>query len=415
MTTDTMIPGQELIAVTGKLVAATKEELASALTSSGHRLVSPKSTEFSVLVTGCQPDGADVAKAKTIGAIILTERQFLERFSALELIARLEGEASEPTTSKKRLTELAAVVPEAVARNPLWQILHLENPNFLANENKLMKLRLLQLVPADMLEDLVDSLMDSVISVDVFEIAGATFEGGDANELSHLIRVDDFDVTLYCYDCDANMEDVGIGCEERLSIGASIKAFLLSPFEDIRQIAEQYGIEYEGTMSPRDGYPLRFGGISIESEDEYLEYESDSFPGDSGLIAKLNNTEDGYYVGVSLDEVGERRPLFSSSPVADEDSSCEGFVTLRWVCDCFVTVEELGDGVTKWRKIEIDEEVGFKGSNMHEDYTVHYEIDFPCELEARIASDLQKNSAASGSVDACLRNILGLLSSGMTN
>ena len=171
-------------------------------------------------------------------------------------------------------------------------------------------------------------------------------------DLSHSINLNDFEVTLYCHDCDAEMEDVE-QCNERLSIGDCIKAYLLTPFDDLREIAEQFGIEYEPSMSPRDGYPLRFGGVNIESEEEFLEYEWDSFPDDRSLIAKLVDAGEGVYRGVSLNEVGHRRPLFSSSPVADDDSSYEGLITVKWVCDCFVPEGHVGEAEVYWRKVEL--------------------------------------------------------------
>jgi hypothetical protein len=410
MVIDTPTSSQDLIAISGKLMAASKKELANIAAGFGHRIVSPKNNGFSILVAGCQPDGAAIAKAKSTDTAVLTERQFLDRLPAPGLIERAKAEACDPTTSKKRLTELAAVVPEAVVRNPLWQMLHLENPSFLAKENGLLKLRLLQLASSDLLDAVVHSAGDAEISVDVHEVTRGYFEESDAHDLSREIKLSEFVVTIYCYDCDAEMEDLE-QCDERLSIGDCIKAFLLTPFDDLRAIAERCGIEYEPGMSPRDGYPLRFAGINIESEEEFFEYESDSFPDDSSLIGKLNNTGEGIYDGFSLNEAGERRPLFSSSPVADEDYSYEGIVTLKWVCDCFVPIGELGCAETKWRRIEIDEEIEFKGSNVGEDYRVDYEINFPCELEADIVSDLKKNSTASNAVDTCLLDLLGLRSS----
>jgi len=313
------------------------------------------------------------------------------------------------------LTELAAVVPEAVVSNPLWQVLHLENPNFLAKEEGLLRLRMLLLAPADLLDAVVESSQDAEISVDVHEVYRGRFEEVDAKDLSQSINLNDFEVTLYCHDCDAEMEDVGPGCEERLSIGDCIKAYLLTPFDDLRGIAEQCGIEYEPNMSPRDGYPLHFGGINIESEEEFLEYGWDSFPDDRSLIAKLIDAGEGLYRGVSLNEVGHRRPLFSSSPVADDDSSHEGFITVKWACNCFVPSDVSAEAETRWRRAEIDEEFGFNGSNIYEDCKIHYKIDFPCELESHIVRDLRKSPAASDAINACLLGVLGLRRDDLTD
>jgi len=414
MKTIKLLSNQEVMAVTGKLVVASRRELADLMAQSGYKYVYPEHSKFSVLVVACDPSGADIVKAKSMDAAILTERQFLDRLPAAELIERAQAEACDPTTSKKRLTELAAVVPEAVVRNPLWQVLHLENPNFLAKEDGLLKLRILLMAPPDLLDAVVESSQDAEISVDVHEVHRGRFEESDEMDLSHSINLNDFEVTLYCHNCDAEMEDVE-QCDERLSIGDCIKAYLLTPFDDLREIAEQCRIEYEPSMSPRDGYPLRFGGVNIESTEDFLEYECDSFPDDSSLIAKLIDSGDGLYHGVSLNEVGQRRPLFGSSPVADDDSSWEGLVTVKWVCDCFVPVGHVGDAEICWRRAEIDEEIEFLGSNMDVDYTLHYKIDFPCELESHIVRDLRKSPAASDAINACLLGVLSLRSDDLTD
>ena len=414
MKTEAPFSIQEVMAVTGNLVVASRRELAGLMAQSGYKYVHPENSKFSVLVVACDPSGADIVKAKSMDAVILTERQFLDQLPAPELIERAQAEASDPTTSKKRLTELAAVVPEAVVRNPLWQVLHLENPNFLAKEEGLLRLRMLLLAPPDLLDVVVESSQDVEISVDVHEVDRGRFEEVDAKDLSQSINLNDFEVTLYCHDCDAEMEDVE-QCDERLSIGDCIKAYLLTPFDDLREIAEQCGIEYEPSMSPRDGYPLRFGGINIESEEDFLEYERDSFPDDLSLIAKLVDAGEGMYRGVSINEVGHRRPLFSSSPVANDDSSYEGFITVKWACDCFVPEGHVGDAEVCWRRAEIDEKIEFQGSNMNEDYKVHYKIDFPAELESHIVRDLRKSPAASDAINACLLGVLGLRSDDLTD
>lgn len=413
MTTEATFSAQEVMAVTGKLVVASRSELADLMAQCGHKYVLPDYSTFSVLVVACDPSGADIVKAKSMDAAILTERQFLDRLPAPELIERAQAEACDPTTSKKRLTELSAVVPEAVARNPLWQMLHLENPGFLAKPEELWKLRLLRLAPAGLLDAVVDSSRDAQISVDVHEVHRGRFEESDEMDLSQSINLNDFEVTLYCHDCDAEMEDVE-QCDDRLSIGDCIKAYLLAPFDDLREIAEQCGIEYEPSMSPRDGYPLRFGGVNIESEEEFLGYEWDSFPDDKSLIAKLIDAGGGLYRGVSLNEVGQRRPLFSSSPVVDDDSSHEGFITVKWACDCFIPSDDSAEAETRWRRAEIDEEFGFSGSNIYEDCKIHYKIDFPFELESHIIRDLRKSSAASDAINACLLGVLGLRSDDLT-
>ena len=404
----------EVITVTGTPVSLSRTELKKYIVPLGHKLVRTGSSAFTCLVAANQPSPADIAKAKSKDATILTERQFLDRLQATDLMEKLKKEACDPTTSKKRLCQLAAVVPEAVAQNPLWQILHLENPNFLAKEEGLLKLRILVLATADLLDVVVESSQDAEISVDVLEVYRGRFEESDEMDLSHSINLNDFEVTLYCHDCDAEMEDVG-QCDERLSIGDCIKAYLLTPFDDLREIAEHCGIEYEPSMSPRDGSPLRFGGVNIESEEELLEYEWGSFPDDRSLIAKLVDAGEGLYRGVSINEVGHRRPLFSSSPVANDDSSHEGFITVKWVCDCFVPEGHVGEAEVCWRKAEIEEEIEFQGSNMDVDYTLHYKMDFPAELESHIVRDLRNSSAASDAINACLLSVLGLRSDDLTD
>ena len=414
MAVTTPASGQILIAVTGKLVAASKREFARAIIGFGYKLVKANTNGFSILVVGCHPNAEDITQAKTINATIFTERQLLDQIHGLELSEKIKTEAHDPSTPKKRLAQLAAVAPDAVAQNPLWQILHLENPAFLAKESNLLKLRLLRLAPSELLDAVVDSSRNSEISVDVHRVCGTSYEDSDEHELCHEIKVNDYVVTLYCHDCDADMEDVE-SCEERLSIGDCIKAYLHSPFDDLRAIAQQCGIEYEPNMSPRNGWPLRFAGINIESEEEFLEYESDSFPDDGSLIGRLKELADGAYGGVSLNEVGERRPLFTAHPVADEDASYEGMITVKWTCMCFAPTGDSGDSDTRWQKVRIDEDIRFTGSNVFDDYVIHYQIDFPVELEDCIVSDLKQSSAVSRAVDACLLDVLGLRSGGLTD
>ena len=91
---------QEVMAVTGKLVVASRRELAGLMAQSGYKLLHPKKSKFSVLIVSCDPSGADIVKAKSMDAKILTERQFLDQLPAPELIERAQAEASDPTTSR---------------------------------------------------------------------------------------------------------------------------------------------------------------------------------------------------------------------------------------------------------------------------------------------------------------------------
>jgi hypothetical protein len=91
MTTEAPFSAQEVIAVTGELVALSQKELAAYVAQIGHQLVKPESNAFSLLVVACQPSGADIAKAKSIDATILTERQFLDRLPVPDLIERAQG------------------------------------------------------------------------------------------------------------------------------------------------------------------------------------------------------------------------------------------------------------------------------------------------------------------------------------
>lgn len=406
--TDLQPASQTTLAVTGKPVACALKEIATHASQLGYQLVRPDTDAFSILVVACDPQAADISRARLLGARIMTERQFLDDLAAPDLLRGAMDEASDPTTSKSRLTQLAAIVPEAVAQNPLWQILHLEDPDFLTREDPVMKLRLLKHAPAGRLEDLADMLTDELISVDVFEIHGASYEEADPEQLRHSVDLDGFEVTLSCHDCDAEMEDVGDGCDERLSIGDCIKAYIFKPFEDLQSIAEQCGLEYEEAMSPCDGYPFRVGEIEIDNGEELLGYEWSSFPDDQDLIARLVDTGDGIHRGLSVKEVGARRPLFGAPPVADEETSDEGAITVRWSCDCFLPVRDSGDSETSWRKVQINEEADFYGSSVHDDYTIEYAFSLPIELERRLAKDMDDSAQAAAAVNACVLAILGL-------
>ncbi|MCX5938305.1 MAG: hypothetical protein NTW02_08915 [Cyanobium sp. LacPavin_0920_WC12_MAG_62_9] len=411
---------QEVVAVTGKLVVASRSELADLLAQCGHKYVLPDYSTFSVLVVACDPSGADIVKAKSMDATILTERQFLDQLPAPELIERAQAEACNPTTSKKRLRQLAAVVPEAAAQNPIWQILHLENPDFLDKEDGVLKLRLLRLVPEDLFvsDDLFDDFLEASasrsISVDVYASSGVIYQESDAQCLSGSFQVGHFDITLYCHDCDAEMENVDADCEDRLSISDAVRAYLMKPFGDLREVAAGCGVTYEPNMSPSDGYPFRVGGIYIESKDELIEYEFDSFPDDKDLIAQLTEAGVNAYHGVSPVDVGHRRPLFSSPPVADESRSYEGVIDAQWECDCFVPSVALVDGDTVWTKVLIDEKWTLSGSDLY-GYDIDYEYSFPIELEERLSDDIEGNEDVRREIKYCLMTVLGLARSSMPN
>jgi len=399
---------QTTLAVTGKPVACALKEIATHTSQLGYQFVRPDTDAFSILVVACDPQAADINRARLLGARIMTERQFLDGLPAPDLLRGAMDEASDPTTSKSRLTQLAAIVPEAVVQNHLWQILHLEDPDFLIREDPVMKLRFLRHAPDGQLEDLAEMLTDEPISVDVFEIHGASYEEADPGQLEHSVDLDGFEVTLSCRDCDAEMEDVGGGCDERLSIGDCIRAYIFKPFEDLQSIAEQCGLEYEDNMSPCDGYPFRVDEIHIDNGEKLLGYEWFSFPDDRDLIARLVDTGDGIHRGVSVKEVGARRPLFGAPPVADQETSDEGAITVRWSCDCFIPVRDSGDTETSWRKVQINEEADFYGSSVHDDYTIEYAFSLPIELERLLAKDIGDSALASSAVNACVLAILGL-------
>ena len=406
--TDLQSASQTTLAVTGKPVACALKEIATHASQLGYQFVRPDTDAFSILVVACDPQAADINRARLLGARIMAERQFLDGLLAPDPLRGAMDEASDPTTSKSRLTQLAAIVPEAVAQNPLWQILHLEDSDFLTREDSVMKLRLLRHAPYDQLEDLADMLTDEPISVDVFEIHGASYGEVDPGQLAHSVDLAGFEVTLSCSDCDAEMEDVGDGCDERLLIGDCIRAYALRPFDDLQGIAEQCGLEYEDNMSPCDGYPFRVSEIQIDNGEELLGYEWSSLPDDQDLIARLVDTGDGVHRGVSVKEVGARRPLFGAPPVADEETSDEGAITLRWSCNCFLPVRDSGDSETSWRKVQINEEADFYGSSVHDGYTIEYAFSLPIELERRLAEDVDDNAQASAAVNACVLAILGL-------
>lgn len=420
MTTEAPFSNHEVIAVTGELVVLSENELAAYIAKIGHQLVSPESNAFSFLIVSCQPNGADIAKAKSVDATILTERQFLDRFQATDLMEKLKKEACDPTTPKKRLRQLAAVVPEAVAQNPIWQILHLENPDFLDKEDGVLKLRLLRLVPEDLFvpDDLFDDFLEASanrkISVDVYASNGVIYQESDAQCLSGSFQVGNFDITLYCHDCDAEMENVDADCEDRLSISDGVRAYLMKPFGDLREVAAGCGVTCEPSMSPSDGYPFRVGGICIESMDELIEYGLDSFPDDKDLIAQLTEAGVNVYSGVSPVDVGHRRPLFSSPPVADQSRSYEGVIDAQWECDCFVPSVALVDGDTVWTKVPINEKWTLSGSDLY-GYDIDYEYSFPIELEERLAEDIEGNEDVSREIKYCLMTALGLAGSSLPN
>ena len=81
---------------------------------------------------------------------------------------------------------------------------------------------------------------------------------------------------------------------------------------------------------------------------------------------------------------------------------------MRWSCDCILPVHDSGDSETSWRKVQINEEANFCGSNVYDDYTIEYAFSLPIELERRLAKDMDNSAQAAAAVNACVLAILGL-------
>lgn len=399
---------QEVIAVTGKLVAASRKELAKNVSQLGHRMIAPEKTGITILVAAGQPNADHIAIAKSIDATILTERQFIEWLGVPGLIESISQQACDPKTSKRRLTQLAAVVPDAVAQNPIWQILHLANPNFLAKEDLLLKMRLLKLAPEALLHHFVLATSGSMLGVDVYADNGVIYNTSDDTRGSAAMRLGEYTIAFHSSECDAEMEDCGPGCDERLSIGQGMRAYLLSPFEYLQKIASDYGIEYEHVMSPCNGSPFRISDIELTDGEWGLDsYDLDTFPDDASLIARLVKVGEGLYRGVTLNEVDCKRPLFGCPPSVDQDSDNEGIITVGWSCDCFIPLTGEGGDRVVWSKVNIDEQCELTGAGLY-DFEIDYEYRFPIELERQLVEDIKGNSRVDASLNACLLSILGL-------
>lgn len=394
------------IGLSGQIVLLETRDLEVLAESTGARLIVNQPESLGLLVAGVDPDSRVIQKAKQAGAMILTEREFLEHISAADLLKAANEEAQNPATSRLRLCQLAAVVPEGVATNPIWKLLYLENQHFLDSEEGLLKLRLMRLANWDEPFGKDEQLNDDPLPVDIYSIDNVTYDEQSSEDLRHSFQVEDYTITLYCHDLDADMEDVGEGCDDRLTLKDAIEAYFFKPFDCLQDVAENCGVTYEESMSPSNGYPMGMEGMIIECGSSEIEFELDRMPVDTGLIAKLIEESSDEYTGVSADDLGELRPLFSARPTVDDDGANEGWITATWSCECFIPANKPGTDSVVWLKRQINEEMTFSGTDVY-GFSLDYSYKLPIDLESEIARQLGQITI-SRKLEPILLRVLGL-------
>ena len=293
----------------------------------------------------------------------------------------------------QRLQQLILEDPRKASQDPIWQLLHLEDKNFLKKLPGRLKLYLLDLVLLceDDQEALRERLSGIDITVDVFEIESTDYDEADCI-LESEIEIEGFCVKIFCYDTCAEMEDLE-ECSERLPLAATIIGFLEDKEQDLQDFAGSCDIDYEPCMSPAGGYPMRPGGISIESSTGFWEFEYCSFPNDAALINALSKEGDLYTFGVEHATSDSLRPLFSSGPSWDDDLGVEGSITASWNCDCYVPISIANEPLCQYKKVSINKDLAFASNPTH-DYTVKYRYEKMGDLEPELASELSKTNAS---------------------
>ena len=306
---------------------------------------------------------------------------------------------------ENRLQQLVIADPTAAAKDPIWQLLHLEDKHFLRKQPGPLKLHLLGLLSEEDQETLEERLSGKEVPIDIFEIESCDYDDTDCF-LETEFAIQEFSIKVFCYDTCAEMKDVD-ECDEHLPLADSIIAFLENKDQDLQEFAETCGIEYEPNMSPDDGYPMRPGGVSIESDTGFWEFEECSFPDDTALIKQLTQEADFYVLEEDLATSNDLRPLFSSGPSWDDDLGTEGSVSMSWHCESYIPIAGNKNHKCKYKKVSIDQDLKFSGNSTHDDYTLRYRYEKVGDLEDVLSHALSKVKTSDLIEDLLLR-VLGL-------
>lgn len=298
---------------------------------------------------------------------------------------------------------LASSLEEAV-KNPIWQILHLEDPHFLFKVSGRVKLRLLELAQKSDLITLSDCLIGRDLPVNIFEIE--SFEYEESDSLEEAFQVDSAIISCYCYDPDADLEDLH-ECNS-VPLSAVLTVFLDDPEQSLQSAVEKNGFEYEHCISPRNGYPMRPGGVKIETSNGFWQFEYDTFPEDFVALSKLDQEGEYYFLRSEDDYRTGERPLFSSSPSWDDNLCVDGCIHMEWKCDCYVPVEA-GDSTNEkvYRKHIINKVLTFAGNSIYDDYKINYRYKAPRDI-ADLLADVLSSEENTASIKNILLKILGL-------
>lgn len=294
-----------------------------------------------------------------------------------------------------------------VARtDPSWQLLYLENPGFARNLPGSAKLALLREALDNEFDNAVEAIVGIDLAVKAFDVESFTWKEG--SQLEHIFEIWPFQVTCYCYDTDADLEDLEELTE--IPLATALVAYVNYRNQNLQTVLHKLDIDYEHCISPRNGYPMRPGGIKIESSSDYWEFESESWPDDTRLISKLVKVGEAILLKESDTDRIDSRPLFSNGPEWNEDNSMEGSIGLTWNAECFLPAGlDPASKYQRYTKSRISLEETFAGNSVFDDYTIEYVYKTPADLESILIAALEEEKV-SRRLEKPILQILGLQS-----
>ena len=256
-------------------------------------------------------------------------------------------------------------------------------------------LRLLSLLSTEALEEVSATLERTTLDLDIFDIASVDCTPEKSTYLCHAFKVKSCLLTLSSNDLDAEMEDVGTGCEHRLLLGTAISSYLLKPLANLQDIANEQGLFYEPSLSPRSGYPMHPASIELEHENRLYQWDWDDIPVDEELICRLSLRDDRSFGLTGLQHKRDHAygPVFSNKPIVDDSQSAEGLVSVEWKSECYIPVLNSTENCQVFEKVRIQECFEFHGYGLF-DFTGNYLYKTPLDLEEEIGRLLNKASVS---------------------
>jgi len=383
------LSGQTVV-ITGSLCGLSKRDTKKLVVATGGTMRQMPHNKPSVLIIGREGKSSEVDSALRFGAKVITERDLLDMVGATSILDKLIKEAHDFNTPRNRLYRLASVVPEAVIDNPIWKDLYAKDPEFIATLPGSVKLKFLSLINKTSLAQLADVLRGINLKCDIFQVESAHLLEDKSICLSHSFQAQSCFLTLICSDLDADLEDVGIGCEDKLPLATAITAYLLNSLENLQDIASECGLFYEPSMSPRNGYPMHPESIELRYGERLYEWAWDNIPIDEELICTLLSSDDGlFYLPDSYK--GAIGPIFTDPPIFDESQAEEGILRGEWNTECYLPIVSSESDCSVFIKGRISECFEFRGHGLS-DYSLSFTYQTPLSLEAEIEDLLSDRS-----------------------